>query len=222
MNIFKKIAFSNNLLYEISMKLKNKIMLGTHGVKVENKGYATLSKDAIGSKNYIYIGENTTIHKSRIRIRGNNNRLIIEDGCYIGEDCSFWMEGNDILIHIGKETTMTYGIHFCAQENNTKIIIGRDCMLANTIAIRTSDSHPLFDVNTTKRINDASDVIIGDHVWIAPNVKIMKGVTIGEGSVIGTETIVTKQIPENVLAVGHPARVVKKEIMWTRESLFGV
>lgn len=57
MNIFKKIAFSNNLLYEISMKLKNKIMLGTHGVKVANKGYATLSKDVIGSENYIYWGK---------------------------------------------------------------------------------------------------------------------------------------------------------------------
>lgn len=130
------------------------------------------------------------------------------------------MEGNDIVIHIKGGTTITYGVHFCAQEDGTKIVIGSDCMLSNTIAIRTSDSHPIYDIKTGTRLNDASDVIIGNHVWIAPNVKIMKGVTIGDNSIIGTDTIVTKQIPGNVLAVGHPAKVVKTEIKWTRERLF--
>lgn len=55
---------------------------------------------------------------------------------------------------------------------------------------------------------------------VSPNAKVMKGVDIGSGTIIGSDTIVTRPIPENVLAVGHPARVVKEKIKWTREQLF--
>lgn len=218
MGLIKKFIFSHEAIYKIGMRLKNMKKIG--GVRIENRGYACIRKDIVGHNNYIYIGENTTLHNSSVRIRGDNNQLVIEDGCYVGDNCSFWMEGNDIVIHIKKGTTITYGVHFCAQENNTKIVIGSDCMLSNTIAIRTSDSHPIYDIKTNTRLNNASNVIIGSHVWIAPNVKIMKGVTIGDNSIIGTDTIVTKQIPQNVLAVGHPAKVVKTGIKWTRERLF--
>lgn len=219
MSLIKRFIFSHEVIYKIAMKMKNnKKCRG--GVKVENKGYACINKDIVGHNNHIYIGENTTIHKSSIYIRGNNNKLVIEGDCHIGQDCSFWIEGNDILIYIKTGTTITYGVHLCAQEDNTKIVIGSDCMLSNTIVIRTSDSHPIYDVKTNVRLNKASNVIIGNHVWIAPNVKIMKGVMIGDNSIIGTDTIVTKQIPGNVLAVGHPAKVVKTEIKWTRERLF--
>ena len=92
-------------------------------------------------------------------------------------------------------------------------------MFSNTIIIRTSDSHPIYN-NQGIRINPAKSIHVGDHVWIAPNSKIMKGVTIGNGSIIGSDTIVTKDIPDNVLAVGHPAKVVKTDIRWTREAIF--
>lgn len=221
MNYIKKFIFSNNFLYKLTLYLKSfKTRYNCRGVIFENYGYARIDKDIIGRNNLIKIGENTIIHKSNIRIRGDNNKLIIDEDCHIGESCSFWMEGNDINIHIGKGTTMTYGVHLCAQENNSKIIIGEDCMLSNTISIRTSDSHPIYSLNSTKRLNNADNVILKNHVWIAPNVKIMKGVRIEEGSIIGTDTIVTKNIPAHVLAVGHPANIVKSEIKWTRERLF--
>lgn len=221
MKYIKKFIFSNNFLYKLTIYLKRlKTRYNCKGVIFENYGYARIDKDIIGKNNLIKIGENTIIHKSNIRIRGDNNKLIIDEDCHIGESCSFWMEGNDINIHIGKGTTMTYGVHLCAQENNTKIIIGEDCMLSNTISIRTSDSHPIYSLYSTKRLNNADNVILKNHVWIAPNVKIMKGVRIEEGSIIGTDTIVTKNIPAHALAVGHPAKIVKSEIKWTRERLF--
>ena len=48
----------------------------------------------------------------------------------------------------------------------------------------------------------------------------MKGVTIGSGSIIGSDTMVTRDLSENVLAVGHPAKIVKTDIHWTRENIF--
>lgn len=63
-------------------------------------------------------------------------------------------------------------------------------------------------------------VQIGNHVWLVPECIVMKGVHIGDGSIIGTRTIVTKDITDNSLAVGVPAKVTKQGITWSREPLF--
>lgn len=54
------------------------------------------------------------------------------------------------------------------------------------------------------------DVVIGDNVWIGEMVSVLPGVTIGKNSIIGSNSVVTKSIPENCIAVGNPARIVKK------------
>lgn len=57
---------------------------------------------------------------------------------------------------------------------------------------------------------DSSKVIIGDNVWIGENVVILSGVTIGNGCIIGANSIVNKDIPDNLIAVGAPSKVIKK------------
>lgn len=63
---------------------------------------------------------------------------------------------------------------------------------------------------STRPLNSNSKVIIGDNVWIGEFVTILPGVTIGEGSIIGSNSVVSKDIPANSIAVGAPARIVKK------------
>lgn len=155
-----------------------------------------------------------------IRIHGSNNELVIGDKCVIGDECSFWIEGNNISIKIGNLCTFTQKVHFCVQEDSTSIVVGEDCMFSNEIIVRTSDSHPIYDIDSGKRINNPSNVVIGNHVWIAPTSKIMKGACIGNNSIIGSNTMVTSFVPDNSLAVGYPSKVVKKNISWTREKLF--
>ena len=70
-------------------------------------------------------------------------------------------------------------------------------MLSNNIIIRTSDSHPIFNQTTGERINHAKDVIIGNNVWIAAHATIMKGVHIGDGSIVGFGSVVTIDVAEN-------------------------
>lgn len=176
-----------------------------------------LKKSIVGNGNTVRI-LNSTVIDSSIRIRGNGNSLVIEDGCYIGKQCSFWIEGNNNKIIIGKKTTMTTKCHFNAQEHDTSIIVGQDCMFSNTIVVRTSDSHPIFN-EKGERINLPKSVVIGNHVWLAPNSVVMKGADIESGCVIGSHSMVNKNIPAKSLAVGMPAKVVKSNISWSRDNI---
>lgn len=91
-------------------------------------------------------------------------------------------------------------------ENN--ISIGSGCAIAPGVVIRDCDSHVIEGSPTSKPIS------IGQHVWIGTNAHILKGVTIGDGSVIGAGSVVTKDVPAACVAVGNPARVVKTNIKW--------
>lgn len=199
------------------LRLKNAVRGGCH---IENKGCVKLSKDIKGHDNRVIIGEGSRMDTNTIYIRGNNNQLTIGKNCIFGKDCSFRMEGDNIAITIGDNSTFTRNVNFVAQENGTSIVVGEDCMFSNTIVLRTSDSHPIYSLETGARLNPAGSVVLGNHVWVAPNAKIMKGAEIGDGSVIGSDTIINKMIPPHVLAVGMPARVVKDNIEWTRDKLF--
>ena len=115
---------------------------------------------------------------------------------------------SDALIAIGDNAYINNG--FVAIAEQTQIIIGRNCYLGTKVEIYDSDFHALGPedrLNGTKP--SAQEVRIGNHVFIGSNVKILKGVTVGDGVVIANGSIVTRDIPENSIAAGIPATVIK-------------
>lgn len=191
-----------------------------HGrVKVIHQGLGSYQRYVGGGNNMIIIKNRAVINKPMFHIVGNNNTITIGERCSIGPKCSFWMEGNNIHITIGARTSFTDNVHVNAQEDNMSIEIGEDCMFSNHIIIRTSDSHAIYSNETNKRINYAKPIKIGNHVWIAPGSEVMKGVTIEDGAIVGSQTMVTKNVPANSLVVGRPAKVVKENIRWSREDI---
>lgn len=92
-----------------------------------------------------------------------------------------------------------------------KITIGKNTKIAAFCFI-TDFNHEFRD--REKPLKDqgyaTKPVIIGENVWIGTHVVVLPGVTIGSGSVIGAGSVVTKNIPENAVAVGNPARVIRK------------
>lgn len=218
-HLIKRNYYLYRFLSACILHLKRAKSIYGGGNYISNRGYGKINKDIIGQSNEVIIGKNSYFNKTKIRIRGNNNKITFGENCTIGPNCSFWMEGNNIAIIIGSHTSFTQHVHFCAQEDNVSIIVGEDCMFSNTITIRTSDSHPIYDDNGI-RINNPRSVYIGNHVWVAPRSNIMKGANISDGAIIGSNTFVNNDIPENSLAVGSPAKVVKTKIHWTRETIF--
>lgn len=97
-----------------------------------------------------------------------------------------------------------------------KVTIGEDCLFSAQIYIRTGDSHSILDQETGKRINPSQDVTIGDHVWVGNDVKILKGVIIGEHSIVGTGAILSGgDYPSHSIigGIGH-GKVLKTGIDW--------
>lgn len=187
------------------------------GVKITKSSLITLNIYNLGKGNVFVTGKNCMVEKLRLEFRGNNNMVILGDNVSMKNDCRIMITGNNCTIEIGDNTSFTHHCQLEAQEEATHIIIGEDCMFSNNVLIRTNDSHYIYDLETGKRVNMPRDVHIGNPVWLAAFATIMKGVTIGEGCIVGYRSIVTNDLPSSCVAVGTPAKVVKENVEWTRE-----
>lgn len=144
----------------------------------------SLLKEVLGK-----IGEGTEI----------NPDIKLDYGCniYIGDRC--YINFNSVFLD-------------CAE-----ICLGNDVFVGPGVSFVTP-IHPMISSERNARLkNDGSyymleyaqPINIGDNVWICSNVTILPGVSIGSNTVIGAGSVVTKDIPSNVLAVGNPCRVIR-------------
>ena len=96
----------------------------------------------------------------------------------------------------------------CVILDGAKVTIGDNVFFAPNVQIYTAN-HPL-DAELRKTLENALPISIGNDCWIGGNTVILPGITIGKGCVIGAGSVVTKNIPNNSLAVGNPAKVIRK------------
>ena len=106
------------------------------------------------------------------------------------------------------------GDNFYANYNLTvldvaKVSVGNNVMLAPNVSIYTA-GHPIHPASRNSGYEYGIPVTIGDNVWIGGNVVLLPGVTVGSNSVIGAGSVVSRDIPEWVVAVGSPCRVVRR------------
>lgn len=108
-------------------------------------------------------------------------------------------------IHLGSRVYMNFQ---CTILDCNRVDIGDDVMFGPGVHIYTA-THPLDPDERTSGPEQALPVRIGNKVWIGGSTVILPGVTIGEGSTIGAGSVVTKDVPPHVLAVGNPCRVMR-------------
>ena len=106
------------------------------------------------------------------------------------------------------------GANFFANFNfvvldEAKVRIGDNVFIAPNVGIYTA-GHPLDVAQRNQGLEYARPVTIGNNVWIGAGVSILPGVTIGDGVVIGAGSVVMKDIPAGMLAVGNPCRVIRE------------
>ncbi len=109
-------------------------------------------------------------------------------------------------ISVGKRVFANYGL---VALDVVRITIGDDVQLGPNVQLLTP-THPLDPELRLAKWEAGQPIAIHDNVWIGGGAIVLAGVTIGENSVVGAGTVVTKDVPPNVVVVGNPARVVRE------------
>lgn len=148
----------------------------------------------------------------RIRLKRKASSTII-----IGNNCTFNSRPNSNLIGVNRPCMIS------TLSDNAILQIGDNCGFSGTVIgafesiiignnVRCGANTLITDADwhlDDYRAGEPRPVIIEDGVWLGEGVKVMKGVTIGENSLIGAGSIVIKDIPANVVAAGNPCKVIK-------------
>lgn len=108
-------------------------------------------------------------------------------------------------IHVGPRTFVNYNL---TALDVAAITIGADCQIGPNVQLLTP-THPIDPQPRRDKLEGAQPITIEDNVWLGGGVIVCPGVSIGENSVIGAGSVVTRDIPANVVAVGNPARVIR-------------
>lgn len=138
-----------------------------------------------------------------------NGLLIFQGSASIGAGTSICASGGTITL--GDEFSCNVNCFIYSQKG---IMFGKDVLLGWNVNIRDNDGHPLYDRDGNV-INPNREVLIGDHVWIASYVDVLKGTNLAEGVIVGTRSLVTKAFEEkNQVIAGIPAKTVKRDVYW--------
>lgn len=158
----------------------------------------------------LFFGQARLIRRP-VYIRGRKG-MSFGSGFTTGYRCRFEMfQPNDrVTLKIGKNCKLGDQVHIVASESVT---IGDDCLMASHVFISDtnhgdSTEHPMTPPDS--RVLSSQQVTIGNSVWIGEGVAILPGAKIGDGCIIGAHAVVKGEIPAYTIAVGAPARAIKR------------
>ena len=202
--------FKGNKIYKVNKDGKKKRIFGFKGLKIRFKG------------------ENSTVilHEPLSKIK--KSKIIYGNGCFVEIGASnnriarllIFCQGDNNSCKIGNNFSCTDTCNIMLQkESNLSVNIGDNCMFASNIRLRTTDAHAIYDVETKEIQNYGKNINIGEHVWLALGATVLKGVTIADNCVIGTNSTVTKDcLTPNSIYAGFPAKLIRSGSNWRREA----
>ena len=185
---------------------------GDNLIAIDNSNVGHWGIQVEGKNNVVTVKNGAKVMYGGIRINGDNNHVVFDRCTGI---VSLTIRGNNCDIRIGKDTSMESLYLICMEDNNA-IRIGEDCMFSGDVEIWNSDTHLITDLEGRPLNHILAPITIGNHVWLGKHAKILKGVSIGDNSIIGMSSVVTKDVPNNSIAAGNPARVVKEGVNWKK------
>lgn len=191
-NIFKSMYLSSKTTGIVNV-YRNVEMKVSSSSKIE-----VLKKLGIG-RSVDYTGH----LKTTFMLKDNSN-IKVNGKFYIYTGCKVIVRENASLI-LGNGSFINVDSKIYCKE---KIEIGDNTFIGEEVIIRDTDEHTINDTINTKPIK------IGNNVWIGMRCIILKGVTIGDGAIIASGSIVTKDVPDHTLVGGNPAKIIKHNVSW--------
>ena len=146
--------------------------------------------------------------------------MLKEMFCEIGENCyiepPLHANWGGKHVHFGKNVYANFGLTLV---DDTHIYVGDGTMFGPNCVIATA-GHPIDPKLRERQLQYNVPVHIGKNCWLGAGVIVMPGVTIGDNTVIGAGSVVTKDMPSNVIAVGNPCRVLREIGEYDKEFYF--
>jgi len=136
---------------------------------------------------------------------GRGARLVLGRWSWIGHGCKVRVHEGEV--RIGAKTVMGQECTISAFQH---VAIGRECVIADRVMMIDFD-HGVVEVERPIRLQGIykRDVEVGDNCWIGYGACVLRGVTVGDNCVIGTSAVVTRDVPDNAIVAGVPARVIR-------------
>jgi acetyltransferase-like isoleucine patch superfamily enzyme len=145
----------------------------------------------VGPRVVLQVGKGARIELGRWSWLGNGTKIRCHEG----------------VVSIGAKTVMGQECTISAYQ---QVRIGRECVIADRVMFIDFD-HGVVEVERPIRLQGIykRDVDIGNNVWIGYGACILRGVTVGDNAIIGTNSVVTKDVPANAVVAGLPAKVIR-------------
>lgn len=186
-------------------------------IKLKNVRKKISNNVTLKGKHYSFCETSTIV----LQDGSDKNDVIFEDhirmnGCLISQNHAKIICGNHVTI--GRNTKI-YAVN--------SVILEDFATIAYDVTIMDNNNHPInpeerkiiysnpslnFPLRSLWKISDSAPILIQRNAWVGANAIILKGVTIGENSIVGIGAVVTKNVPKNCIVAGNPAKIVKKDI----------
>lgn len=163
-----------------------------------------LIEDRINAKEQIKLFNDSEVREIKFRKEILGKLFAATNGDFYIEQPFFCIYGYNI--YWGKNAYANFNLTVL---DNGKVEVGDNVMIGPNVQLLTA-CHPLDVDERNAHIEFTKPIIIRDNVWIGGGVTVLPGVTIGQNSVIGAGSVVTKDIPDNVVAAGNPCKVIKE------------
>lgn len=188
----------------LRLEKDNRIQIG-NGTWLRDDFYWEI-REPIKEPPVIRIGNNCIIGGSFI-IENENASIMIGNATTLGS--SSMIVAGDADIYIGNNVVMSFDVTFYNTNSHALDIEERQSDLLNTLEY-------LRGTSKSRKINwakiESNDIVVKDNVWIGFGATILKGVTIGEGAIVGAKSVVTHDVEPYTVVAGNPAKIVKKLI----------
>lgn len=195
---------------KIYSRLRPVISYGKSNEIVMPSKYSNVKIRVFGNNNKIIFAKDCLFQNTVINVYGDNNKIIVDTKArFLGPANISVRDGGSLIIG---ENCGIRGVTFEVTAASVKI--GKRVMFSYGILLRNHDSHKVISLETGEIVNKPADIVIGDHVWVCERSTILKGVTIGNDSIVALGALVTKDVPANSIAAGIPAKITKTNITW--------
>lgn len=168
-----------------------------------------------GHHNHVVIGRESTCNGLSILCRSHGT-IHVGDHVRLEALRVYLLAASKLIV--GEHTAFVGDASIAAHEARD-VTIGHNCLIAGGVSFTVSDMHSIVDLDTGERVNLPRPIHVGHRVWLGTMSTLLKGTTIGDGSIVAANSLLSGAVPANVLVGGIPAKVLRTNVTWCNELI---